>query len=366
MLRMTEEDARRHLERVRRVPVTQSPQEAPAEAPASVSFFVPSEPQGKASPRAVRMGSVPIDKIIAAYEQTGSVYKAGKLLGIHGSSLHERLQRAGHPIANNRFRPDEIERIRREYESAALDYRLDELAKAMGRTKTGICRIAGLLGMTDMCRKMPARKVLESSARAKAMIARNGHPRGALGMKHTDKTKGIISMKASRMWADPSSKVNTDEHRQKLSDRCVQMTIDREKPVGYTRCAGGKRADLNDTYFRSSWEANYARYLNFLKGKGEIHDWEFECTTFVFETIKRGTRTYTPDFRVWLTAERAEWHEVKGWMDPKSKTRMARMARYFPTEKIVVIDATWFKSAVRTGLPSMLPGWEFKASKRQA
>jgi Holliday junction resolvase RusA-like endonuclease len=55
-LRMTAEQAQRHLERVRQVPVTQSPQEAPAEAPASVSFFVPSEPQGKKSPVAVSIG----------------------------------------------------------------------------------------------------------------------------------------------------------------------------------------------------------------------------------------------------------------------------------------------------------------------
>lgn len=362
-LRMTEEAVLRHRHRIGADDYRAEAAELPtavAGAFNGISFFVPGEPQGKASPRA---GSVPIESIIAAYEQTGSVYKAGKIVGIQGSSLHERLKRAGFTLPDKRFTEAEIERIKDEYQAAADAYRLDDLAKAMGRTKTGICTLARRLGMTNQSRKMPADKAALVSVRAKARIEKNGHPRGALGMKHSHETKAIMSMKSSQMWADPASKVNADEHRQRLSDRCVQMTLDREKPVGYSRSAGGRRPDLGDTYFRSSWEANYARYLNLLVQQKQIAHWEFECTTFVFETIKRGTRTYTPDFRVEFSDGRHEWHEVKGWMDAKSKTRLSRMATHFPTEKVVIIDQAWFKSALAKGLPSMLKHWEFKGKR---
>ena len=126
---------------------------------------------------------------------------------------------------------------------------------------------------------------------------------------------------------------------------------------GYSRTRGGKREDLGGVYFRSAWEANYARYLNLLVVRGEIAGWAFEPKTFEFTKIKRGTRAYTPDFRVDLVGGGHEWHEVKGWMDDKSKTRLARFARYYPEEKLILIDSKWFASANKM-LGRMLPYWE--------
>lgn len=127
---------------------------------------------------------------------------------------------------------------------------------------------------------------------------------------------------------------------------------------GYSRSRGGRRPDLGNAYFRSAWEANYARYLNLLISQDKILLWEYEPHTFVFERIKRGTRTYTPDFRVVHHDGRHEWHEVKGWMDQPSRTRLKRMAKYFPDEKIVIIDHAWFRSAARDGLHYVISGWE--------
>lgn len=126
----------------------------------------------------------------------------------------------------------------------------------------------------------------------------------------------------------------------------------------YSRTASGKRPDLNDRYFRSSWEANYARFLNFELAHGLIVSWDYECQVFWFEKIKRGTRSYTPDFKVVFPDGHHEWHEVKGWMDPRSVTRIARMRRYYPDEFLRIIDKEWFKDARRKGLPGLLPGWE--------
>lgn len=121
------------------------------------------------------------------------------------------------------------------------------------------------------------------------------------------------------------------------------------------RGRGGRRADLGDRYFRSGYEANYARFLTYSKIA-----WEYETKTFWFDGIKRGTRSYTPDF--YLPGEDA-FHEVKGWMDPKSKTKLARMKRYHPAVKVVIIDAAWFAAAERQGLCSIIPGWECRHTR---
>jgi hypothetical protein len=98
--------------------------------------------------------------------------------------------------------------------------------------------------------------------------------------------------------------------------------------------------DINgkDIYFRSLWEANYALYLDFLIKNGEIKKWEFEPDTFWFEKIKRGVRSYLPDFKVYRNDDSFEYHEVKGWMDKKSITKIKRMAKYYPKIKLIVVD----------------------------
>jgi len=120
---------------------------------------------------------------------------------------------------------------------------------------------------------------------------------------------------------------------------------------------GGKRQDLDGRYFRSGWEANYARYLNWLVSKGQIARWEFEPDTFEFTTIKRGSKFYTPDFKVFDHAGNFEYHEVKGWMDPASKTKLARMSRFYPAVKVVLIDSKVYRSIERS-VKSLVGGWE--------
>ena len=102
--------------------------------------------------------------------------------------------------------------------------------------------------------------------------------------------------------------------------------------------------DINGTtmYFRSKWEANYALYLDFLIDHRQIKKWEFEPDTFMFEQIKLGTRSYTPDFKVFNNDGSHEYHEVKGYMDSKSKTKLRRFAKYYALEKLVLIDSSMY------------------------
>ena len=123
------------------------------------------------------------------------------------------------------------------------------------------------------------------------------------------------------------------------------------------RGKGGKRADLGGLYVRSAWEANYARYLTWLVAQGVIKTWEYEPDTFWFLRIKRGTRSYTPDFKIHNNDGTVEYHEVKGWMSPKSKTQLKRMARYHPDVKVVIVDADAYRAIARTA-KKLIPHWE--------
>jgi hypothetical protein len=110
-------------------------------------------------------------------------------------------------------------------------------------------------------------------------------------------------------------------------------------------------------YFRSKWEANYAIYLEWQKANAFIIQWFHEPKTFWFDGIKRGCVSYLPDFQVIDLTGRNRWIEVKGWMDAKSKTKIKRFKKYFPEERLDVIDAKWF----RVNCPKLkliIPNWE--------
>lgn len=100
-------------------------------------------------------------------------------------------------------------------------------------------------------------------------------------------------------------------------------------------------------FFRSGWEVNYARYLEWLRQNKKIVSWEFEPDTFWFEKIKRGVRSYLPDFKVTNPDGTIEYHEVKGFLDSKSKTKLKRMAKYYPSVKLILIEKDSYKDILQ-------------------
>ena len=123
----------------------------------------------------------------------------------------------------------------------------------------------------------------------------------------------------------------------------------------YSRAKRGFREDIG-MYVRSSWEANYARYLGLLMAQGKVMAWEYEPKTFRFEGVKRGPYTYCPDFHVMYADGHWEWHEVKGYFDPKSRSKVKRFKKFFPGEVFVLIDAKAYKAISEWS--AMIPGWE--------
>ncbi len=115
---------------------------------------------------------------------------------------------------------------------------------------------------------------------------------------------------------------------------------------------GGKKI-----YFRSTWEFRYGAWLQYQKDHGMIIEWEHEPKTFWFEGIKRGCVSYLPDFRVMDNNLKEFWVEVKGYYDAKSITKIKRFRKYFPEEKLVLIDAKWFAANTKK-LKLIIPNWE--------
>ena len=123
------------------------------------------------------------------------------------------------------------------------------------------------------------------------------------------------------------------------------------RPKAGKRLIGGR-----EVYFRSAWEANWARYLQWLQERGEITGWEYEYEVFRFP-VKRGTTEYRPDFCVVRKDWSLEYHEVKGWKHPKGQTALKRMKLYYPEITVIVVDAKRYR-AVAAQMRRIIPGWE--------
>lgn len=150
-------------------------------------------------------------------------------------------------------------------------------------------------------------------------------------------------------------------HGRFCSRACKQVALKYLWPTNNRRAKGGIRDDLG-IYVRSSWEANYARYLNLLVKNKQILGWKFEIDTFKFP-IEHGSRYYVPDFKVFNNNGSFEYHEVKGYMDQRSSTKLKRMAKYYPDVKIVLIDKAAYIS-IFSNIQSMIPFFEGRVSKK--
>jgi hypothetical protein len=127
--------------------------------------------------------------------------------------------------------------------------------------------------------------------------------------------------------------------------------------LGATWKAGWREIGGVRKFYRSRWEANYARYLEWLKNTGHIASWSHEPKTFWFEGVKRGTVSYLPDFWVIENSGRDAFHEVKGWMDDRSTTKLKRMAKYYPNVSIVLIREKDYNE-IKRKVSALIPGWE--------
>lgn len=283
--------------------------------------------------------------------------------------MSKRIQKTHRP-----WDQAELDRLRSAY-SAEVGDRLElaQLSAALGRSRANVCRKARELGLTRPNRPKKTQRMLNlygpkfgteserlaaSSASAKRRISERGHPRGFAGKTHSAESRAVIGAKSRE-----AAQRQTPEERASRGEMAARTRLLRYgtgNPTrgenAYSRAKRGKRDDLGGQFFRSAWEANYARYLNWLVAYGAVTTWEYEPETFVFHGVTRGVLTYTPDFRVVWRWGSSEFHEVKGWMDPKSKAKLKRMSKFYPHHAVRVVGASEYRAIAKWA--RLIPGWE--------
>lgn len=199
--------------------------------------------------------------------------------------------------------------------------------------------------------------------------ALRGKPSNMLGKHHSEETKNKISksnkghpvskelrkkLKKISLNMSVETKIKMSEakkgtrlslkQREKISEalkgkmpKNLNYSLNGNQPFGNIK-RGYYNINGKEMFFRSKWEANYGLYLNFLIKQKQIKKWTYEKNVFIFKNIKFGTRSYRPDFKIYNIDGSIEYHEVKGYMTSKSKTKIKRMAKYYPDIKLIIID----------------------------
>lgn len=293
-----------------------------------------------------------------------------EIMGLREPQVRAALYKLGlNKKAQPRWQEAEIVALKEAYSksSYAEDIDLDGLSAMLGRHKTNVCRKARELGLTDnsrrikRVRKIRVAKFTDAARREhmsavwKKYIQENGHPRGMKGKNHSDETKEHLRKSAIRWSSSLSPEKRSTIILKAMKTKLENGTLHNSRNASWN--AGWREIGGVRKYYRSRWEANYARYLQWLKEGRNIQDWKHEPKTFWFEGVKRGTCSYLPDFCVTELGGKEVYHEVKGWMDDRSKTKIKRMAKYHPEVKLIVIDAKQYQSIKRTMQP-IIKDWE--------
>lgn len=149
----------------------------------------------------------------------------------------------------------------------------------------------------------------------------------------------MIPTDVETFFNERAGKVKTRLGKTKSTSEVAEMqpaTIKRGNAFQLTKT--GYRPDIKINT-RSGWESNLARVF-------KLHGIKFEFEPRRFDyPIKRGTKSYIPDFYLPATDE---WIEVKGWLDAKSKTKIKRFKRYYPDEfsRFVMVISKYSKDGL--------------------
>lgn len=134
---------------------------------------------------------------------------------------------------------------------------------------------------------------------------------------------------------------------QETRDKLSRAASNRKANLGYTKGIGGTREDVGH-YVRSTWEANWARYLKCI-GKS----YRYEPEAFLLDDDGKPFR-YTPDFKV-----DNEYYEVKGWWTERSIRARSLMEKQRPEVIIHYIGEKEYREIERE-YGKQIPTWEFK------
>jgi len=182
--------------------------------------------------------------------------------------------------------------------------------------------------------------------KTKEYHAKHGHPRGMLNKKHTIETKIRISETSKNRWENMTTE-QYNEYRKRASNISRNNQTRNRSHCSWK--SGYRTVSGESIYFRSSWEANYARFLDEMKKCGFIKERKHEVDAFAFNKIDDGVVSYLPDFEVTTNSGEVEYHEVKGWMDDRSIKCLEKMASEYPYVILDVVDGCLYRKLSSIG-----------------
>lgn len=304
------------------------------------------------------MDEVSFIKCLNSYLNNGSCKKAGLHLGISAQSVYDKLKKGGFTFRSQRKFSNEDRKILAAWYSRPDfdEVGLFPISLQLDRTIPFLSRQAGQLGLTCKRRKVSSATKEKLSSAAKHRLAIGEHPRGFKGRIHSQQSKKKMGQKSSEWWSGLDADARFRRAQIMMKVKLKNKTFIPNRPHGNWK-AGWREITGKKIYFRSRWEANYARYLEWLRGNNEILSWEFEPDTLWFNGIKKGRTNYTPDFKVYVNSSFFEYHEVKGWMDARSITQLNRMRKFYPHILLRVIDAKEMRS-IEKRIKGLIHDWE--------
>lgn len=225
------------------------------------------------------------EELLKLYRQKNSVWKVAEEVGMCGQAVFERLKKLNAVRPVNEISQDDVEKIRKFYEDGFVrgDGKLDLFAQSIRRTKQFVCRKARQLGLTNNNRRLSEDLTSLIGGKISKFWSEHEHCKGMLGKCHTPETKMHLHNIGVSRWkalSDNDKKAETLSRMKGRLEKCGSLVPNVKRcnwKSGYRTIAGRK------LFFRSRWEANYCRFLEYRKSNGEISEWEHEPYTIIFK-----------------------------------------------------------------------------------
>jgi len=217
------------------------------------------------------------------------------------------------------------------------DFSLAALSERMGVRNTTISVYAGKVGLTRR-RRAPNSETLKKT---QYLLRDYRYTNPASAAERAAWQESMAALR--KRWKETETGCYSAAYRRGVGDRMRDLRAKETAESGphSKRAKRGRRDDLG-MFLRSTWEANYARYLNGLVADGILLGWQYEPKTFFFEDRSAGIRSYRPDFLVTYEGG-SHFVEVKGWMDEPSTIKMEKMRREYPDVRVVMLGRNEYR-----------------------
>ena len=193
------------------------------------------------------------EEIVAAYEAHGSVWEAGRALGLAGQTVHERLRSLEYPIRASKWTDEEVKRLRELVGTANLS----EIARELGRPYAGVAIKISRLGLSHNAASfVRQRKLPRGSGYTKANAHRWAKElknfKGSLRQFATARGLSVDSIVATLQthepdfWRDYSARSGV-EPKECVYCTAVFYPMNARQMTCSRKCQGAKRRD--EQYF---------------------------------------------------------------------------------------------------------------------